>query len=297
MNEATPLLELRQLEKRYGALQALTGLNLEVHAGEVLALLGPNGAGKTTAVRTALGLIRTDAGEVRLLGADPGTLAARLGLGVMLQVGALPDALTVREQLRVAASYHAQPESLDVLVNDCGLDGVLDRRYGQLSGGQKRRAQFALALVGRPRLLVLDEPTTALDPGTRQRFWATIRARVAQGLGVLLTTHDLVEADAVAHRVAVMAGGRLLGGGTPAEVRARMEGSVLRFRSRLDSAWLAQLPEVADCECDAQRVRIRTRVPEALLRQLLAADPELGELEVTRPTLEDAVTAWLKEAA
>lgn len=297
MDEATPLLELHQLEKRYGALQALAGLNLEVHAGEVLALLGPNGAGKTTAVRAALGLIRTDAGQVRLLGANPHTLAARLGLGVMLQVGALPDALTVREQLRVAASYHAQPESLDVLINDCGLDGLLDRRYGQLSGGQKRRAQFALALVGRPRLLVLDEPTTALDPGTRQRFWATIRARVAQGLGVLLTTHDLVEADAVAHRVAVMAGGRLLGGGTPAEVRARMEGSVLRFRSQLDAHWLTRLVGVADCEYDAQRIRIRTRAPEALLRELLAADPDLAELEVTRPTLEDAVTAWLKEAA
>ncbi|MFO1496489.1 MAG: ABC transporter ATP-binding protein [Lysobacterales bacterium] len=294
---AAPLLELRQLRKRFGAVEALAGLDLAVHAGEVLALLGPNGAGKTTAVRAALGLLRLDGGSVQLLGADPRTLAARLGLGVMLQVGALPDTLSVREQLRVAASYHAMPESLDTLVQDCGLADLLDRRYGQLSGGQKRRAQFALALVGRPRLLILDEPTTALDPLTRQQFWTTIRTRVAQGLGVLLTTHDLVEADAVAHRVAVVAAGRLLGSGSPATVRARMEGSVLRCRSQLDPGWVAALPEVASCEHDAQRLRIRTHAPEALLRRLLAADATLDELELTRPTLEDAVTAWLKEAA
>lgn len=292
-----PLLQLDGVHKRYAKVQALAGLHLSLQRGEVLALLGPNGAGKTTAVRTALGLCRPDSGQIRVLGHPPGALAARLQIGVMLQAGALPDTLTVREQLQVVASYHANPARLDTLVDDCDLAGLLDRRYGALSGGQKRRAQFALALVSQPALMVLDEPTAALDPLTRQHFWRTIRARVAQGMGVLLTTHDLNEAEAVAHRVAVIAGGRVLGDGTPAAVRARMDGSVVQFRTRLSADQLATLPGCTEAHGDSQRVRLRTRTPEALLRAALDLDPDLGDLEVSRPSLEDAVSQWLQEAA
>lgn len=291
------LLQLTDVHKRYGPVQALAGLSLCLQRGEVLALLGPNGAGKTTAVRAALGLAAVDAGHIEIGGHPPGSLTARLNQGVMLQAGALPESLSVREQLRVAASYHARPASLDALIEECDLDGLLDRRYGQLSGGQKRRAQFALALVGQPALLILDEPTSALDPTTRQRFWRTIRARVAAGMGVLLTTHDLAEAEAVAQRVAVVASGRLLGSGTPTEVRTRMEGSVVRFRSRLATAELRALAGATEVQLDQQRARIRTRTPEALLRAALAADPDLCELEVSQPSLEDAVNQWLQEAA
>jgi ABC-2 type transport system ATP-binding protein len=292
-----PLLELTAVHKRYGKTEALRGLHLCVHRGEVLALLGPNGAGKTTAVRALLGLTPADSGQIRVFGATPGAYAARLGQGVMLQVGALPDQLTVGEQLRLAASYYATPAALSTLVEDCELEGLLDRRYGLLSGGQKRRAQFALALIGNPRLLILDEPTAALDLSSRQSFWAAIKGRVAAGMGVLLTTHDLAEAEAVAHRVLLMAQGRALGSGTPAEVRARIDGSLVHFRTRLTLPDLAALEAAHRVQLDAGRASVHTRAPERFLRAALAADAQLTDLEVTRPRLEDAVDHWLKEAA
>jgi ABC-2 type transport system ATP-binding protein len=295
--EPALLLSASALHKAYGSKQALCGFDLSLRAGEVLALLGPNGAGKTTAVRALLGLTPIDRGRIQILGSTPGAAAARLGTGVMLQSGALPDTLTLREQLRVAAAYFAEPESLEQLVEDCGISEILDRRYGQLSGGQKQRVQLALALVGRPRLALLDEPTAALDLASRQAFWRAIRRRVEEGLGVLLTTHDLAEVDSVAHRVVVMASGRVLGDGSPAQIRARIAGSVLRFRSHLQTAELLTLGDAELIDRDQQRCTLRTRHPEALLRGLLSADPDLSELEVTRPSLEDAVSDWLKEAA
>jgi ABC-2 type transport system ATP-binding protein len=295
--ESTPVLSLHQVRKHFGRIEALGGLDLKVHAGEVVALLGPNGAGKTTAVRAALGLLPVDAGSISVLGGTPGSSAARLGLGVMLQAGALPETLTARELLRVVCSYYADPESAPALLADCGLEGLLDRRYGRLSGGQQRRVQLALALAGRPRLAILDEPTSALDVVSRQAFWSAIRQRVTQGLGVLLTTHDLSEVDAVAHRVVVISQGRALGGGSPAQVRARIAGSVLRFRSALSQVQIAAVEGVEQIDLDQQQATLRTRVPEAVLRQLLADDPTLCDLQVSRPSLEDAVTDWLKEAA
>ncbi len=296
-SESPPLAVMDGVVKCFGQAQALAGLDLRLNAGEVLALLGPNGAGKTTAVRALLGLTSIDAGQVQVLGHAPGSYAARLGLGVMLQVGGLPDQLKVRELLRLAASYYTRPEPLEKLVVDCQLEGLAERRYGVLSGGQKRRVQFALALVGRPRMLVLDEPTSALDADARSSFWAAVRTRVAQGTAVLLTTHDLAEAEAVAHRVMVIAKGRALGGGTPAEVRARIDGSVVRFRSRLAAAHWQAMPGTETLQWDAGLATFHTRTPEQWLRAALQLDPELSELEVTRPRLEEAVDHWLKEAA
>ena len=298
-NVAQPkvLLQASDLYHSFGSLAALAGFNLQVQAGEVLALLGPNGAGKTTAVRAMLGLLPIDRGQIKVLGHAPGTRAARLGQGVMLQSGALPDTLTLREQLRVSSAYFKDPESLAQLADDCDIGTLLDRRYGQLSGGQKQRVQLALALVGKPRLALLDEPTAALDLASRQAFWRAIRRRVDEGLGVLLTTHDLNEVDAVAHRVVVMAAGRVLGQGSPAQIRARIAGSVLRFRSRLPEPALRALGDLELVDLDQQKVTLRTRTPEQVLRAAMHADPDLCDLEVTRPSLEDAVSAWLKEAA
>ncbi len=295
--ESEPLLSATALDKAYGTQQALRGFSLQVRAGEVLALLGPNGAGKTTAVRAFLGLTPVDGGNIQVLGNAPGARAARLGTGVMLQAGALPETLTLREQLRLSGSYFAEPEALQQLIEDCGLAEFLDRRYGQLSGGQKQRVQLAMALVGKPRLALLDEPTAALDLASRQAFWRAIRRRVDAGLGVLLTTHDLAEVDSVAHRVVVMAAGRVLGEGSPAQVRARISGSTLRFRTQLPADDLLALGEAELIDLDQHRATLRSHHPERLLRRLLSADPGLSELEVTRPSLEDAVSEWLKEAA
>ena len=198
------LARLHQAGKSYGKLRALDGLDLSLHAGQVTSLLGANGAGKTTAIGLLLGLLRADTGTVELFGRDPRELAARRQIGVMLQTAGLPERLRVGELLSQARSYYPNARSIADCVALAGLDGLLDRAYGKLSGGQQRRVQFAIAVCGRPRLLFLDEPTTGLDIDARQKLWQAIRELVAQGSGVLLTTHYLEEAEALSDRVVVL---------------------------------------------------------------------------------------------
>src|SRR5690606_28520172 len=207
--QATPLATLERAGKRYGAVQALDGVDLAIHAGEVLALLGPNGAGKTSAISLLCGLRAPSAGRALLFDQDPRAPAARRRLGVMLQATDLPDALTVAELLRQFAGYYPAPRDVEEILDLCGLTALADRRYGKLSGGQKRCAQFALAICGRPSLLVVDEPTTGLDVEARAMLWRVLRQLVAEGAGLLLTTHYLEEADALADRVVMLAGGRV----------------------------------------------------------------------------------------
>ena len=173
-NSITPLAELRDASKQYGSLKALENLDLSLRAGELTALLGPNGAGKSTAIGLLLGLLKPTSGEVFLLGRSPQDLAARRQIGVMLQSAELPDSNTVGELLQLTRSYYAAPLGTRECVDLAGLDGLLDRRYAKLSGGQQRRVQFALAVCGRPRLLFLDEPTTGLDVEARQGLWRAI---------------------------------------------------------------------------------------------------------------------------
>src|SRR5690606_30441263 len=198
---AAELAHLQGVHKRYGPVLALDGIDLSLRAGQVHALLGANGAGKTTAIALLLGLVTPDAGDVALFGQSPRRLAARRGIGVMLQSAALQETLQVRELLDLTRSYYADPRSVEECVQLAGLDGLMKRRYGKLSGGHKRRVQFALALCGRPRLLFLDEPTTGLDIEARQGLWRAVRELAAQGSGVLLTTHYIEEAEALADRV------------------------------------------------------------------------------------------------
>src|SRR5690606_30056858 len=191
-------------------------------SGELLALLGPNGAGKTTAIGLLLGLLQADAGEVSLCGRAPQDLAARRAVGLMLQSAGIPETLKVGELLDLTRSYYPEPRSIADCVALAGLDGLLDRRYGKLSGGQQRRVQFALALCGRPRVLFLDEPTTGLDIEARQGLWKAIRELVADGCAVLLTTHYLEEAEALADRVVVLNNGRVVATGSVQEIRAHV---------------------------------------------------------------------------
>ena len=211
--------QFTKVRKSYGAVEALRGLDLTIHPGEVVALLGANGAGKTTTVRTLLGLVKPDSGEVRLFGRDPRDVSARTRMGAVLQIARVPETLRVREHIHLFSGYYPDPMPIAEVIEAAGLAGLERRKFGDLSGGQQKRVLFALALCGNPDLLVLDEPTTGLDVEARRALWKQIRAFVARGKSVLLTTHYLAEAEALAHRVIVLDKGSVVAEGTPAEIK------------------------------------------------------------------------------
>ncbi|MDB6163978.1 MAG: transporter ATP-binding protein [Xanthomonadaceae bacterium] len=291
------LASLRMARKHYGQLCALDGLDLGVAAGELVALLGPNGAGKTTAIGLLLGLIRADSGAVTLFGQSPHRLAARRHIGVMLQSAGVPDTLQVGELLALTRSYYANPRSMADCVALAGLDGLTKRRYVALSGGQQRRVQFALAICGRPRLLFLDEPTTGLDVEARQRLWQTIRELVAEGCGVLLTTHYLEEAEALADRVIVLAQGRIVAQGSVQAIRAHVSQRRIRCLTSIAVETMSAWPHVRSASRSDARTELVVDAAEPVVRRLLAEDPGLQDLEVHRAGLSDAVIALTRKAA
>lgn len=289
------LARLQAVGKRYGKVTALDGMDLAVHAGEVVSLLGANGAGKTTAIGLLLGLLQPDDGTAELFGRPPGILDARRQTGVMLQDGGVQDDLRVHELLRLTRSYYPHPRSIADCVSLAGLDGLLQRRYDKLSGGQQRRVQFALAMCGRPRLLFLDEPTTGLDIQARQQLWAAVRALVAEGCGVLLTTHYLEEAEALSDRVVVLDRGRVAAEGSVSQIRAHVAQRRIRCVSALDPVQVSGWPQVRSATRDGDRLEIQADTPEAVVRRLLDADPSLEDLEVLRAGLADAVIQITRE--
>jgi ABC-2 type transport system ATP-binding protein len=281
--------------KRYGTLTALDGVDLVLHRGELLAVLGPNGAGKSTSISLLLGLIRPDGGRAELFGLDPQQIDARRRIGVMLQSAMLPLTLRVGELLKLVASYYPNPRSLEESAALAGIGDLLKRPYGKLSGGQQRRVQFALALCGRPELVFLDEPTVGMDIDARQKLWAAMRALVAEGCSVVLTTHYLEEAEALAQRVVVMGKGRVLSEGSVDALRAQVPLTRIRCVTDLDATIVATWPQVASAEREGQRMRISTNAAEDVLRRLLHADASLSELEVQRAGLAEAFTELTRE--
>jgi len=296
MDKKTTLAQLRDARKRYGRVQALNGIDLSLHAGEVLALLGPNGAGKTTAIGLLLGLMRPDAGSATLFGLDPQSLQARRGIGVMLQDAMLPATLRVGELIRLTCSYYPTPRTLQETAELAGVTDLLQRPYGKLSSGQQRRVQFALAVCGRPRVLFLDEPTVGLDIASRRRLWAAIRELVGEGNAVLLTTHYLEEAEALADRVCMLAHGSVISEGSVDALRARVCLKQVRCTTRLDVAGIGQWPEVVEARIEGDRVWMSTTAAEALVRRLFDADPGLSSLEVHAAGLAEAFTQITGEA-
>ena len=282
------LARLHGARKSYGNVLALDNLDLQLHGGQVLALLGANGAGKSTAVGLLLGLLAPDAGEVSVMGQSPHALQMRRQCGVMLQSAGIPERLKVGELLELSRSYYPDPRSVADCVAMAGLEGLLDRRYGKLSGGQQRRVQFAIAICGRPRVLFLDEPTTGLDIEARQKLWQAIRELVAEGSAVLLTTHYLEEAEALADRVAVVDRGCLVAEGSVAEIRARVSQRRIRCITAIDAQGVAKWPDVREATRDGDYLRIVADAAEPVVRRLLDADPHLHELEVQRAGLADA---------
>jgi len=289
--------ELSAVRKSYGSTTALDGVDLAVRGGELLALLGPNGAGKSTAIGLLLGLFDADAGQVRLFGESPHALDARRRVGVMLQSAGMPDTLKVGELLAQTRSYYADPLDTAECAATAGIADLLDRRYGRLSGGQQRRVQFALAICGRPRLLFLDEPTVGLDIEARQAMWSTMRELVAQGCSILLTTHYLEEAEALADRVAVLGRGRIVAEGSVREIRARVAQRRIRCVSELPIEAISAWPDVRSICRDGDRFEIVTHSAESVVRRLLSQDARLSDLEVERAGLAEAFIEITQEAA
>jgi ABC-2 type transport system ATP-binding protein len=294
--EGAVIASLRGVTKKFGRQIALDRLSLELRQGEVVALLGPNGAGKTAAVRLLLGLSQATSGEVSIFGGNPRDRASRMRLGAMLQVGRMPETLRVREHLRLFSSYYAHPRPLDELLAVAGLEGLEARLFGTLSGGQKQRVLFALALCGDPDLICLDEPTLGMDVEARRAMWEQVRKLTARGKTILLTTHYLEEADALASRIIVIQKGKVIAEGTPAELKAGDKSRTIRCTTLLQLSFISALPEVTSVERDGDTMLVRTQAPESVLRTMLERDPALSGLEVRAAALEDAFLALTNQA-
>jgi ABC-2 type transport system ATP-binding protein len=280
---------------RYGAVQALGGLDLSIGAGRITVLLGPNGAGKTTAIRLLLGLLAPTGGTARVFGMDPRSPRARARIGAMLQIAKVPETLRVAEHIDAFRAYYAHPLPRTTLVEAAGLRGYERRLFGTLSGGEKQRVLFALALAGDPSLLFLDEPTVGMDVETRRSFWERIRALRDAGRAVLLTTHYLEEADALADRVVVLHRGRIAADGSPADVKRTVALRRVRCVTTIDLSMIRAISEVDSVERDGDGVVIRTRHAESVVRTLLESDDNLRDLEVTDAALEEAFLALTRQ--
>jgi ABC-2 type transport system ATP-binding protein len=271
----TPVVSVRGLTKSYDDFEAVKGIDFEIRAGEVFGLLGPNGAGKTTTIEILEGYRRRDAGEVEVLGADPETagLGWRGRIGVVLQSSAMYENLTVAEQLGQFAGYYEHPRPVDEVIALIGLEEKRDTRARRLSGGQRRRLDLGLALIGDPELIFLDEPTTGFDPGARRRAWETIRSLSGLGKTILLTTHYLDEVEQLADRLAVLREGRIVASGTVQELVGGNPATEIRYRRN---------GEFVVVETD-EPTRVLHELTEAAIRR----GEELEGLEVRRPSLEE----------
>ncbi|MDX3078124.1 ABC transporter ATP-binding protein [Streptomyces sp. NPDC088354] len=279
--------------KSFGPVRAVDDLTLTLHPGETVALLGPNGAGKSTALDLLLGLRTPDSGTVEIFGRPPRRAISEGLVGAVLQSGGLMEDVTVREIVRLACDLHPRPRPVAEVLADAGLEAIAGRKVNKLSGGQEQRVRFALATAGASDLLVLDEPTTGMDVSARQAFWDAMRGQVRQGRTVLFATHYLEEADAVADRVLVLQGGRLLADGTASEIKARAGARRIVFD--LDTAWdeaaLLALPGVTAAEVTGPTVRLRSTDADATVHAVYAAGLYPRHLEVAGLGLEQAFLA------
>jgi len=282
------MIEFISASKRFGDKLAVDGLDLKVERGKLTALLGENGAGKSTSISMALGLLKPSDGSVSVAGAVAGSYHARRSIGAMLQSAELPEQLTTAEHIRLFQTYYPKPAPFDTLAEKLGLGPILNQRYGTMSGGQKRRVQLALALCGNADFILLDEPTVGLDIEARHTFWQVIRELVDEGRGVVLTTHYLEEADALANRILVMAEGRIVADGSPADIKALAGGKIIECRTNATEADLMALAAVESVSPVGDRMRITSTAAEETLKALFAGGYSVEDISVERAGLEAA---------
>jgi len=293
---AAPVVAFENVSKRFGKLKAVDGLHLELHAGQTVALLGPNGAGKSTSLDMLLALRKPSGGKITMFGADPYHAVKSGRVGAMLQSGGLMPEVTVRELIELVTGLHPRPEPVDLTMRRAGIDGFASQRVDKLSGGQTQRVRFALAICGKSELIVLDEPTVAMDVETRRHFWDTIKQEVAQGRTLLFATHYLEEADQAADRILVINRGRLVADGTPAEIKARAGAKRLSFRlDDIDEPFLLGLPGLVNLEIRHDTVQIQSSDSDATLYALLGAGYHPRDIEVGSLGLEQAFIAITAE--
>ncbi len=285
----TTAIRLVGLVKSFGAVRAVQSVDISVSRGETVALLGPNGAGKSTTIDMMLGLSRPDQGHVELFGLAPADAVKGGSVGVMLQMGALIRDLSVRELITMMASLYSDPLDVDEVLDRADLRTVADRRTQKLSGGETQRVRFAIALVSDPDLLVLDEPTVALDVQARHDFWTMMRDSAARGKTVVFATHYLEEADAYADRVVLMARGRVIANGSPTEIKARVGSRTIRATlPDVDLGALNDLPGVVAADRHGASVILHCTNSDATVRAMLAAHPDVHDIEIRGAALEDA---------
>lgn len=291
----TTIAALKGVSKRYGSVTAVDTLSLEIRRGEILALLGPNDAGKTTSVNLLLGLAWPTTGTAELFGRSPREVATRRRIGAMLQGAQLGGHARVSEVIALYSGYYPNPLALAEVLRTAGLEGLETRPVVKLSGGQKQRLLFALALCGNPELLFLDEPSAGLDVESRRGFWSAIRRLKEAGRTMVLTTHYLEEADALADRIVVIHHGRIIAAGTPAAIKGTLAQRRIRCMTRLTLAQLRALTGVTSVKQDGPRLEIVAAQPEAVVFELLKLDSTLHDLEVSGARLEEAFLALTDE--
>ncbi len=282
-------IEAQNLRKSYGSIEAVRGIDISIEVGETVALLGPNGAGKSTTIDMILGLAEPDGGTVSVLGGSPSAAIDTGWIGAMLQTGALIRDLSVGELIAMVASLYPEPLDVGETLELTGLSEIAGQRTQKLSGGQAQRARFAVALVSNPKLLVLDEPTVAMDVEGRRSFWTTMRGEAARGRTILFATHYLEEADAYADRAVLMAHGQVVADGPPTEIKAMVGSRTIRATlpgADLDA--LGQLPGVSAAERRGEAVVLACADSDVAIRALLAVCPEARDIEIAAAGLEEA---------
>ena len=297
MNEvAEQVVRLQGVSKTYGSVRAVNGIDMEIRRGETVALLGPNGAGKTTTISLLLGLLVPTKGTIEMFGMSPVEAIRKSRVGAMLQEGKLMSGVRVGEFIDFVRDLHPAPLSRGELVELAGLQGLEKRRVDRLSGGQTQRVRFAMAIAGAPEMLILDEPTAAMDVEARREFWTSMHAYAARGHTILFATHYLEEAESSASRLIIIAQGEIIADGTVQEIQAQYGEPRVSFTRQSDAAnGFDHLPSVRQCEVEGERVTLHTKDADATVRALVSGDIPWKDLEVKNNDLEETFIRLVHE--